>query len=1069
MNIFDPDSTHDRLFAQRIKPEILTLLKNAISTRGIFDNPMPVALIEREAPAVLSPWASDWSGKMFEFLKPLSRTFILDDGYLNGSAYGFEPQYTADLPDAIDLEEYHLDRLTVRVAPKTDGIITWLERTHDEQSAPYCSKLTNNICIAMRRSKLVRNQGNEALEIELPTKNWLHNSVCFSRCELVGLSSNQSQFLLYDSMTSFLDYLMGLLNISPCKVLTGCTAKLTALIYYHEQVIIFDGVEDAAFPERLYWLSDPSQVITYNSPIFSSVPHWWHNASLGVGGGSESSLVVSGESTLSVNNNYVVKRLSYWGGNPVGQLYSLNNLLLIDYGSIGYDGMSPSTLKTSASPYVFGAAIEVEAAGNKIFPCFPYPISLTESENHLISDLVPAEGVSISTDYEYEYSSYAQVLAALGIQKDGIFHRHTYQYATNEDVQSNLPGDYGAWFIQGKNQLWQSFSYYNRLEQVRLSHEDEVTLFKSGQIAYIKNHIAIKNRLFWEIVGRTFLYTGSYTHDCEGVVYNDRHAVVITYDATNPLNPSTFKTNLIDDNSIAAISSKSYAGMTTANLRPLDRLNAFLVETEVPLNRTFRSSPLSDSYYDLLKGADFIPSETELQQILFPNGPDGTPYLDPDTDGGDIMPDSIRIKEIHAALDAQRFAEHPASTEEDPKVNLRTLGRLIEAASYVLGVNFDEDGNNVPYPDPVLFDPEKITEINEKRLLKNAQFAVAEMNGGLDTSSIYEVRSPIVKQGRKGAEIDQRPHAIKYHNLPQLMDAVADDNAKMFGGGKNAVFQVPSASGDDYQQYEGIFQALADTLYMEANNSKAINELQNQSIKTVWLLGQILKALGVPCGIEKVEGVSGLYDKEGKEIPGYLAVPKLDPKSPTLTGLFGIVLMNLQQLVGGGIGFKTDEETPSSPEDCEVTIVATPQLLNAKNGGTAKFTVTRKTKKPEDKDQLIYVNLLLNSTLGKGAFSDGFKPGQWSIDLQPGEGSKSFSVKLEKGGDYDENHSITAILSGGEGYKLGVIKTATVAIIPGDKDDEEEEQAELKEEDWKLEFTPPDPAPDFVPTPDEED
>jgi hypothetical protein len=32
MDFFDSDNTHDRLFAQRIKPEILTLLKNAIST-----------------------------------------------------------------------------------------------------------------------------------------------------------------------------------------------------------------------------------------------------------------------------------------------------------------------------------------------------------------------------------------------------------------------------------------------------------------------------------------------------------------------------------------------------------------------------------------------------------------------------------------------------------------------------------------------------------------------------------------------------------------------------------------------------------------------------------------------------------------------------------------------------------------------------------------------------------------------------------------------------------------------------------------------------------------------------
>jgi len=36
MEVLDPDNTHNRLFAQRIKNQILTLLKNALSTRGIY-------------------------------------------------------------------------------------------------------------------------------------------------------------------------------------------------------------------------------------------------------------------------------------------------------------------------------------------------------------------------------------------------------------------------------------------------------------------------------------------------------------------------------------------------------------------------------------------------------------------------------------------------------------------------------------------------------------------------------------------------------------------------------------------------------------------------------------------------------------------------------------------------------------------------------------------------------------------------------------------------------------------------------------------------------------------------
>jgi hypothetical protein len=303
------------------------------------------------------------------------------------------------------------------------------------------------------------------------------------------------------------------------------------------------------------------------------------------------------------------------------------------------------------------------------------------------------------------------------------------------------------------------------------------------------------------------------------------------------------------------------------------------------------------------------PGETELQQILYPDGPDGPPLLDPDTDNGDIMPDSTRIKEIHAALEADKYGTHPADSPDTPKKRLNNLGRLLESAAYVLGVSFNEDGKNVPYPEPRLFGPEKIEEINEKKLLKNAQFAVAEMGNGLDASGMYDLRSAVLKKDRKEASIDLRSHAVKVHNLPQLIDALSDDISKHLGGGQSSIFQVPSADGWRSAEYEGIYQAVADSLYMLSVHSKQINELQNQSIKQVYMLQQILKGLGLPTHIETIEGVSGVNDSDGDSLTGYMAVPEIDPKSPTLTSLLGIVLLNLQRVVGATVGFR-EEVTP---------------------------------------------------------------------------------------------------------------------------------------------------------------
>jgi hypothetical protein len=218
--------------------------------------------------------------------------------------------------------------------------------------------------------------------------------------------------------------------------------------------------------------------------------------------------------------------------------------------------------------------------------------------------------------------------------------------------------------------------------------------------------------------------------------------------------------------------------------------------------------------------------------------------------------------------------------------------------------------------------------------------------------------------------------------------------------------------------------------------------------------------MGVPCYVEKINGVTGVFDDEGNEVPGFLAVPGLDKKSPTLVGLLGIVLMNLQRVVGSSIGYRTDEPTEEE-QGSTVTITARSTKILAKNGGSISFVVTRKPKSPTADDELIYVNLMFNSTLGKEAFSGDFKPGLWSLDFKPGQRSARFSITVEKNESLKEDHSVTVVLSGGEGYELGNPKTATVLIVPSE--DKEDKETELTENDWLLKFDLPEPKPDFVP------
>lgn len=1028
MDIFDPDQTHDRLFAQRINQTCIDLIAGKLGDHSPFEagKPFPVVLVEREAPGNpkgSDQWASNWSENYFDILlKPLSRTFILTDGYLNGSAYGFEPEYTADLsPSTMDSvwgTRAWPDEIKITVPQGKTAQISWIEKAHPEvKSAPFCDKVTNKISVWMRRTILLTAPPKEALEWIMPPGNanyLLHNSLVITghgtleTTPVNGLDLVRAQNL---SMVCYL-CLNGLALPAQCRVLTKLTVEIT-------ETTQFAWATGSTRSSGSFISAGKTWKRT--NPFFQTTPDWFNNAYMEKEGESWGNLTYIHNEENQITELAINKTYSLWDEFQAKRL------------SGEFDAIQLIFTETPTENFNW---FEDNPIGNG---AISYSVTLPIIGFFLNPDPLPTPLLS---PYSWNRETIELFLAP-----------------TRNDVlipvwQLNYP--FPPWFSNRHRQVineatGETYMVPNLVNVFRLPDSDNHTLFSSGTIGLISSGFS-QNRIT-PVSGVSSIILKSRSGGVRIVttLSNDLLSVdlttnneisgdeIIRFDST--LNQ--FNERVFGDDILAPIQSTAYFTLNR-NLRSYDSL-------EYP---TLFLIPIDSSIPVLYFGQS---GETKLTEILYPDGINEPSILDPATDNGDIMPDSIRLKEIHAALEADRYGVHPGDPE---KKRLNNLGQFIEAAAYVLGINFDSDGNNLAYPDAQLLPPEKIEEVNNRKILKNAQFAVANVNGKFDSSSLYEVRSALFRTGDGDTTVDQRPYAVKYHNLPQLIDAMADDTSKQLGGGKNSIFQVPNANGDDFQQYEGIFQPLADSLYMLSGHGKAINELQNQSIKTVYMLGQILKAMGVPMHVEKLPGTTGVYDKEGNEIPGFLAVPGLDPKSPTLVGLMGIVLMNLQRVVGSSIGYRTDEPTEED-KSAKVTIKASPKLINAKNGGQITFTVTRATKTPEAKDELIFVNLMVNSTLGKDAFDGDFKPGLWSLDLPPGETSKSFYISVEKQETLKENHNIAVILSGGEGYELGEDKSATVVISPGEE--EEEKNDELPDSDWMFEIEDFIPKPDFIP------
>lgn len=80
------DEIYDLIYTERIDENIKALIGNALGNH--FPSLEAIWLIQRWHPHNI-PWAENLTDVFFDFLKPLSRTHLLTNSEINGSAYGY--------------------------------------------------------------------------------------------------------------------------------------------------------------------------------------------------------------------------------------------------------------------------------------------------------------------------------------------------------------------------------------------------------------------------------------------------------------------------------------------------------------------------------------------------------------------------------------------------------------------------------------------------------------------------------------------------------------------------------------------------------------------------------------------------------------------------------------------------------------------------------------------------------------------------------------------------------------------------------------------------------------------
>jgi hypothetical protein len=268
--------------------------------------------------------------------------------------------------------------------------------------------------------------------------------------------------------------------------------------------------------------------------------------------------------------------------------------------------------------------------------------------------------------------------------------------------------------------------------------------------------------------------------------------------------------------------------------------------------------------------------------------------LNEDADN-DYMPDSKRIKEIHAALGAGDYAYDP---QQPSNYRWANLGKLIEATATLLGYSVNADGT--------------IRPIRQSKYIAAGQPIPAGWilgqwgrNHGGNTEGqtggnpneerfglAYEVRSnKFDVDPYKGtpSKITNGGYVL-VENLPQLLHILLDDLDKALGWQDLGALAITSPNDGKPVGYEGLASLILELAYGQSRISRQTSGAHISSMITQATLYEVLASLGVAVQNKEFEVKSGIYK-------GKVPYPGLNLNAPSLMDVLIIILINLSQVV----------------------------------------------------------------------------------------------------------------------------------------------------------------------------
>lgn len=340
-----------------------------------------------------------------------------------------------------------------------------------------------------------------------------------------------------------------------------------------------------------------------------------------------------------------------------------------------------------------------------------------------------------------------------------------------------------------------------------------------------------------------------------------------------------------------------------ASVHPYDfsQEPAIAWETELPYYQTFsRSQSLSFTLTRTLHQTSPESPPTGL------SGDVATPLIDslilnapdPDTNGL-TMADSARIKDIHAALQADRYSKDDTNPND---LRVANLGWLIYKIAQALGLHFKSDGEMIPVPDTKHVKPgDKIPENFQFNQFGKNRWKDKKGNYQEGVGIVYEVRSNYFGKDIFQEEIIEEGGYVLCHSLLQYLDQLQDDNDRAFGLQDLGANVLPKADGSGYVLYQGLHSLLMEMAYAISALSVNISQSHVLAMKNNAMLAEMMAIAGQPITIKEI-----VCTMNGQEVK--IPYQGVKEGTPSLVDFFVWILSNQALVTASQMSIKEKEK-----------------------------------------------------------------------------------------------------------------------------------------------------------------